>query len=99
MFKTDKIYRLVDGRSVVIKKESYDWEFIFRDVQKYTIWSDTFDSEERIIKTLINIERDTLTDAIDMLNRFYPNIEIPSDDVIREGIIAGLEEYDLMNDM
>jgi hypothetical protein len=99
MFKTDKIYRLVDGRSVVIKKEAYGWEFIFRDAQKHTIWSDTFDSEERIIKTLINIEQDTLTDAIDVLKRFYPNIVIPSDEVVQEGIVVSLEEYDLMDDV
>jgi hypothetical protein len=99
MFETDKIYKFVDGRSVVIKKISYGWKFIFRDVQKYTIWEDEFHNEDEIINALIDAEKDTLADAIDMLKRFCSNIKMPTDDAVRTGVIAGLENFDLMEDV
>jgi hypothetical protein len=99
MFEKDKIYRFVDGRSVVISRTSFGWKFLFRDVQKFLIWELELKNTSEILNRLIKLVKDDLEEALNNMKRFYPTLEMPSDDVIRAGVIAGLKDYNLMEDM
>lgn len=99
MFKTNKIYRFVDGTSVVIENAHNAWHFNYRDSQRYTIWDVEMHSEDEIINKLVELERNDLEYALKELERFCPNAQMPSDDAIRTGVIAGLEDYDFMDEV
>ena len=98
MFKTNKTYNFIDGRSVVVKKVCKAWKFDHRDSQNHTIFAVEMNSEKDIIDKLVELERYDLEEAIEKVAKFCPNVQMPSDDVIRAGIIAGLKDYSPMDD-
>ena len=99
LFNADKIYRFIDGQSVVITKSGFGWKFNYRDVTKFTIFEMELRTEQEIVERLTALEHDDLTEAIARLRRFCPDVQMPSDEAIRAGVIACLEDYNLMDDV
>ena len=99
LFNVDKIYRFIDGRNVVITRTGFGWKFNYRDVTKFTIFEMEMKAEREVVEKLAELECDDLTEAIDRLNKFCPGVQMPPVETIRAGIVAGLEDFSLMDDV
>ncbi len=100
MFEANKIYYFSNGWHAIIEKRTYyGWNFSMKDDQKKFIFDAEFSSEDQILNELVRLEKEFLPDVIENINRFGFHLCMPSDEIIRESIVANLKDYDFMEYM